>query len=255
MNDLNVRARPVSGRRRAENRIFLGEAVRDFARTGAVAPSGRRLAGTLAAPLTGHTGRPLTVLEAGAGTGAVTRELIPLLPRGSHLDVVEDNPRFIPSLLRLVEAGRRLNTAENTRVHQARVEKLETGLRYDVIVSSLPFNNFTPAQVEAVMDRYVQLLRPGGTLAYFSYLGTCRARSLLLQRTAVRRQRAVERVLAAYHEHHHVTSHTVWANLPPARVWTLRTPTLWKQVAPFGAGAGAGAGTGAFTVAEPRHLP
>lgn len=213
--------------RRAEGWTFLREAARDPRTVGAVAPSGKALARALTEPVRAQAGRPLDVLEAGAGTGAVTRALIPQLSPGSRLDVAEANPRFAERLRDLVRmhpgpAGG--PSSGQIRVHAARVERLETGRRYDVIVSGLPFANFAPDDVEAIMDRYLELLRPGGTLTYFAYRGTRRARALLPSRTDAHRHRAVETVLAAYRRRHATGSRMVWANLPPATVWQLGRP-------------------------------
>ncbi|OEV26614.1 translation initiation factor IF-2 [Streptomyces nanshensis] len=211
--------------RPADSWTFLMEAARDLRTVGAVAPSGKSLARALIEPVGAQAERPLSVLEAGAGTGAVTRALIRELPPGSHLDVAEANPRFAGRLSELVDthpqlAGRR----GQVRIHAAYVERLDTARRYDVIVSGLPFTNFSPGQVETIMDRYLELLRPGGTLTYFAYRGTGRARSLLASAAQAHRHRAVEQVLAGYRRHYATGCSTVWANLPPATVWQLRRP-------------------------------
>ncbi len=93
-----------------------------------------------------------------------------------------------------------------------------------MIVSGLPFTNFTPAQVETIMNRYLELLQPGGTLTYFAYRGTRYARALTASRTEARRHRAVEEVLADYQRRYAVGRWSVWGNLPPAHVWQLRRP-------------------------------
>ncbi|RSS81242.1 class I SAM-dependent methyltransferase [Streptomyces sp. WAC06614] len=227
-------------------RTFLAEAARDFSTTGAVAPSSRRLAAVLAAPLRERTHLPLTVLEVGAGTGAVTRELLPLLGPGSRLDVVEQNPRFTRALRRLVTHAAP-GVGARTTVHQTPVEELETTRRYDVIVSSLPFTNFAPAEVDALMDRYFRLLHPGGTLVYFAYRGSRHARYLLRRRAALRRQLDVDRVLARYHDTYGAVSRTVWTNVPPARVWALRA----RRAHPQGL-EGPGQATVRSTVDRPR---
>ncbi|GGU67707.1 hypothetical protein GCM10010211_36410 [Streptomyces albospinus] len=206
---------------------FLYEAVRDMRTTGAIAPSGASLARTLTADLGGPPGGgPLRVLEAGAGTGAVTRTLISRLPRGSVLDVVEANARFAERLRRLAAGHPALaGSARRVRVHHARVEEFgpaaDPGRRYDAIVSGLPFTNFPPDQVEAVMDRCLALLAPHGTLTYFAYRGTRTARALFSSRAEARRHRAVEALLADYRRRYATGCRTVWANLPPARVWQL----------------------------------
>ncbi|MET8697915.1 methyltransferase domain-containing protein [Kitasatospora sp. NPDC004723] len=210
---------------RADGWTFLREAVRDLRATGAVAPSGRALARTVTDPIRVRAPRPLSVLEAGAGTGAVTRALLPQLPRGSRLDIVEANPRFVARLHELLDAHP-APPARHIRVtvHQAYVEDLETEQRYDVIVSGLPLTNFTPDRVERIMARYLDLLHPGGTLSYFAYLGTRRARTLLASRAEVRRHAAVDAVTAAYRRRYATGRWTVLANLPPAHVWELRRP-------------------------------
>lgn len=203
---------------------FVREAARDIRAVGALAPSSRALAHALTEPVRASGGRPLTVLEAGAGTGAVTRVLVAALASGSHLDVVEANPRFAAGLRRLAATDPHL--AGRVSVHAGRVEELATARRYDVIVSGLPFANFDPGQVDETMSRYLQMLHSGGTLTYFAYRGTRRCRTLLASRAETRRHRAVEAVLAGYQRRTGATSRTVWANFPPARVWRLTRPAL-----------------------------
>ncbi|WP_347178575.1 class I SAM-dependent methyltransferase [Streptomyces iconiensis] len=227
MDDRETPAAPAPARRGPETLMFLAEALRDIRTTGAVAPSGRRLAHLLTEPLRGRQDSALRVLEAGAGTGSVTRSLIPLLGPDSHLDIAEANPRFAARLSRLVSAhpGQAADGPApcGVRVHPERVERLEPGQGYDVIVSGLPFANFAPADVETIMDRYLELLRPGGTLTYFSYLGTAAVRRLL-PRARCARHREVEALMDGYRRRCGATSRTVLANLPPARVWSLPSP-------------------------------
>ncbi|NUQ95578.1 MAG: methyltransferase domain-containing protein, partial [Streptomyces sp.] len=183
--------------------------------------------------------RPLAVLEVGAGTGAITRELLPQLPRGSRLDIVEANPRFAGLLRHLVDESRGLaDRLAQVKVHQVLLEELDTDERYDLIVSGLPLTNFTPVQVEGIMARYLELLHPSGTLTYFAYVGTRMARCLTASRAESRRHAAVDQVMAAYRRNYATAHWTVWANLPPAHVWHLRGPLITgDQPMPHSAGA------------------
>lgn len=215
----------VPAGRCAEGWTFLREAVRDWRTTGAIAPSGKTLATLLTEPVRRQAPHPLSVLEAGAGTGAITRALIPQLSRGSHLDIVEANPRFATRLHGLVAAHPDLaNRPARVTVHQTPVEDLGTDQRYDVIVSGLPLTNFTPQQVQRIMGRYMELLRPGGTLTYFAYLGTRQARALTSSHAERLRHAAVDDVMADYQSEYAIGQWLVWANLPPARVWHLKRP-------------------------------
>ncbi|MET8978175.1 methyltransferase [Streptomyces sp. NPDC004539] len=215
----------ASGPRRGEGRMFLAEAVRDLRTTGAVAPSGRALARALTEPVHAQGPRPLSVLEVGAGTGPFTRALADRLPRGSRFDVVEANPRFATRLRTLTATHPRL-TAHSVRaeVHETYLEDFKTDERYDVVVSGLPLTNFAPAQVDLIMSRLIELLHPGGTLTYFAYLGTRRARALTASRAEARRHAAVDEVMAGYQRRYAVGRWTVWANLPPAYAWHLQSP-------------------------------
>lgn len=225
MDDWTTSHDRVLAQRNAEGWMFLIEAARDLRSTGAITPSGKALARLLTDPVSENGAQPLNVLEAGAGTGSVTRTLIRRLSPGSRLDIVEANPRFAAQLRRLVRSHPHLaGEHERVRVHHALVEHLDTDRHYDVIVSGLPFTNFTPAQVETIMDRYLELLQPGGTLTYFAYRGTRYGRALTASRAEARRHHAVENVLAGYQRRYATGCWSVWGNLPPAKVWQLRRP-------------------------------
>ncbi|MEU7123469.1 class I SAM-dependent methyltransferase [Streptomyces zaomyceticus] len=225
MDDWTTSHDRVLAQRNAEGWMFLLEAARDLRATGAIAPSSRALGRSLTDPVAEHGPRPLTVMEAGAGTGSVTRALIGRLSPNSRLDVVEANARFAAQLRHLLhDHPRSADGRGRIRVHHALVEQLDTDRRYDVIVSGLPFTNFTPAQVETIMDRYMELLQPGGALTYFAYRGTRYARAMTATRAETRRHRDVEEVLAGYQRRYATGCRTVWGNLPPAKVWQLRRP-------------------------------
>ncbi|MEU8787742.1 methyltransferase [Streptomyces sp. NPDC048637] len=211
--------------RATEGWAFLVESIRNHRTVGSIAPSGKSLANLLAEPLLEREPRISNVLEVGAGTGSVTRALLPRIPRGSRLDIVESNAHFAAHLRRLVRGYPNLPAQqEQVRVHNVYVEQLTTDRRYDVIVSGLPFTNFSPGQVDEIMGRYLDLLRPGGTLTYFSYCGSRWVRTLLPSRPEARRQRDVKDLLHQYHHRYAIGCWTVWGNLPPAKVWQLRRP-------------------------------
>jgi len=220
--------------------IFLVEAIHDMHTTGAVAPSGRQLARALAQPARLAGGR-LDLLEVGAGTGAVTRELIPLLQPGSRLDIVEPNPRFARELRRLSLNHPHVTAASAAvQVHEQFIQDLRTDQRYDFIISGLPLKNFEPAQVTEILDRCLALLRPGGVFTSFSYVGTQTVRAMVSTRAEATRHRAVEDVIAAYRSRVKAHTTTAWANTPPAVVWQLRAPCInvASQLRPAEIGAG-----------------
>ncbi|MCO7221161.1 methyltransferase domain-containing protein [Klenkia sp. PcliD-1-E] len=195
--------------------LFLRRALGAPGTVGAVVPSGRALVGALVAPVLERVGRPLAVLEVGAGTGPVTRRLVQELRVGDRLDVVECDPAFLP-VLHDVVAGARCTA----QVHGCRVEDLPGGRRYDVVVSALPLTNFPVTGVRAVLDRLDALFAPGGTLVRFGYLGSTAARVLVAGPGEVARHREVQRLLDVRGG----SRRRVWANLPPAAVVRVQAP-------------------------------
>ncbi|MFI9569003.1 class I SAM-dependent methyltransferase [Streptomyces rishiriensis] len=216
----------VLAQRHAEGWMFLIETARDL-RPGAAASSGNALARALTEPVRVQAPRPLAVLEAGAGTGAVTRSLISQLSRGSRLDVVETDPRVAAQLRHLVAAHPApAGGPRPVTVRRACVEDLDADDRYDVIVSGLPLSTFTPVQVERIMARSMELLHPGGTLTYFTHVGAHAVRALTASRAEARRRAAVNEVMTAYQCSYATGRRTVWANLLPANVWQLQRPCV-----------------------------
>ena len=72
--------------------LFLGQFLRSPGTIGAVAPSSRRLAAAVCAPIP-ERGEPI-VIELGPGTGAFTAEIQQRLGgRGHHLAVELNEPR------------------------------------------------------------------------------------------------------------------------------------------------------------------
>lgn len=217
----------VLAQRHADGWMFLLEALRDMRLTGSLAPSGQSLAEALAAPLRGDRTAPRTILEVGAGTGAVTRSLVRFLEPDDALHLVESNPRFADRLRRALREDPRLAPhADRVRVLEQPVERLSAHRRYDVIVSGLPFANFTPEQVKAILAVYWSALKPGGELTYFAYRGGRTLHSAVLSPPAAARHRAVLRVLRSAQLRYGVCERTVWNHFPPARVHRLRIPGL-----------------------------
>ncbi|WP_330293098.1 class I SAM-dependent methyltransferase [Streptomyces sp. NBC_00576] len=225
MNSWTTSHERVLAQRNAEGWMFLIETARDLRPARAAAPSGNALARALTEPVRVQAPRPLAVLEAGAG--AVTASLMSQLPRGSRLDIVEADPRFATQLRHLVAtytapAGR----PGPVTVRQTRLEDLDTEDRYDVIVSGLPLTNFTPVQAERILARYMELLHPGGTLTYFTFVGMRELRAVTASRSEARRRAAVNEIMSAYERSYTIGRRTVWANLRPAHVWHLQRPCV-----------------------------
>lgn len=167
--------------------------LRDPSTTGALLPSSPFLAKAMAEASSGSG----TVVELGAGTGAITRAL--LAKHGApHLIAVEINPELALGLKKRFP---------ELDVRQAPAQDVLAGLQTNkklVVVSSLPFRSL-PAEVSAELQASLvaTLERHAGSwLVQFTY----------------QPRKPFEAPVGFRWQHHGM----VWRNVPPAGVWVLR---------------------------------
>jgi phospholipid N-methyltransferase len=140
-----------------------------------------------------------------------------------RLAVVECNPRFCHRLRAALTTDPALRAvAGRIGVLDRRVEELPGDARYDVIISGLPFANFSAVQVGRILERFAEMSRPGAYVSFFSYAGTTALKSLLSTcRAATGRPRPAQ-VAGDWIRRYGVHSELVFANVPPARVHHTR---------------------------------
>ncbi|KIH97178.1 phospholipid methyltransferase [Streptomonospora alba] len=207
--------------------LFVQQAVRTFRATGAVAPSSRALGHALARFVDEREkpDAPLAIMEAGAGTGAVSRVIAQHMREGDTIDMVESNPEFAGRLADQLATAPDLNPiADSATVHQMLVTDLGTDRSYDVIISGLPFANFTAEEVREILEYYFTVLRPGGHLSLFGYLYTKQIKAVVAPREDYLRQARSSWVVEEWVNRYGIGTERVMANLPPAWIQHLRRP-------------------------------
>ncbi|MFI6326064.1 class I SAM-dependent methyltransferase [Nonomuraea sp. NPDC050556] len=201
---------------------FGAEFIRANRSTGAILPSGARLATALTRhvrqPPEPHAAGGRAFLEVGPGTGAVTRYITPCMGPLDRLDLVEANPRLAQHLEELL--GGDPSLADRTRLWVSPVEELELE-PYDAIVAGLPFANFDPELVEVIFTRLLGALKPGGKLSFFGYTGATVVRHLTRSSSMARTQDVLRDIIVR----HQVSRELVTWNVPPARVHHLSATT------------------------------
>jgi phospholipid N-methyltransferase len=206
----------------AEYKHFFREFRRDFHHTGAVLPSGFFLSQALVRPLR-LPRPPAHILEVGPGTGSVTREIARRLQVGDRFDAVEINPRFAQMLQQKILRDPLLSYwQDDIQVINAPVQDIAGESIYDFIISGLPLNNFSVAEIRSVFAAFTRLLRPGGSLVYFEYALVRQLKSPFVNRHERRRLFRVSRVVSRYITEHQVRRERIFINVPPAIVRQLR---------------------------------
>lgn len=207
-----------------DQRVFWRQFRQNFHSTGAVLPSGRFLARSLARYV-GTTDQPQKVLEVGPGTGAVTDQIIRRLGPHDELDLVELNDQFVAHLQRRFNDEPAFQqVSPRCRVLHKRVEELSDSGHYDLIVSGLPLNNFSVEDVEQILAGFARLVRPGGMLSFFEYIAIRPARAMVSGRRERARLQGISRALGGLLGAHEERRDWIWPNIPPAWVHHVRFP-------------------------------
>ena len=173
--------------------MFFSQVLSNFGTVGAIAPSSPLLAKAIVHPLEDRPERPISVLEAGAGTGVFTSQILKRLRRGDRLDVYELNPRYFGYLSRFLQGQELQSRGIRCNLHNADVRLLSQARPYDFIVCGLPFNSFDVQTVDEILE--ILMRPPGryGCVCLFRILPPPRRQEPLSQgrRTATDSERSV----------------------------------------------------------------
>ncbi|MBN1220666.1 MAG: methyltransferase domain-containing protein [Anaerolineae bacterium] len=205
--------------------LFLRQFFADFFHIGAILPSSRSLARAAVAYLAQKQG-PARVLEAGAGTGAFTREIVPLLQPGDTMDVVEINPKLMATLRRRFELEFGFQTPEDVAVNLITndVRHVARNHQYDYIVFSLPLTNFPPALVQELLELMMAQLKPGGVFSYVHYIFISRFKYLFGGSTVKAEMQANRQIIGSFAARYQIQRRAVWLNIPPSWVYFWQKP-------------------------------
>lgn len=173
--------------------------VRNPRRVGAIAPASRALAQAIAAEVA-RVG-PELLLEVGAGTGAITQALAALGPPPQRFFVIERDPGLARHLRERFPGAEVLHACA-TRMNELPLPAAESVM----LVSSLPLMSMPRDEGRRCVEAMLALLErmPNARLLQYTY--------------AARHVRPFDQLPPGW-RWRRVT--TVWANLPPATVWSL----------------------------------
>ena len=182
---------------------FFREFIRHRKTVGAVAPSSAALARRMVEGTIQATDR--VVVEYGPGTGSFTRHILQSIDGGVTFLAIESNTQMAQLFQREFPA---------VTLYQDTVENIPNILKHhdvahvDCIISGLPWAAFDPELQDRLLAATLEVLRPGGIFATFTYI----------QSPLLRAGRRFKEKLNA-HFSRVTTSPMVWNNLPPAFVY------------------------------------
>lgn len=181
--------------------LFVREWVGRPAAVGALCPSSRHLAREMADAVPDGDG---LVVELGGGTGAITAALLERGVAPRRLVVVERSLAFVRHLRRRFP-GISIVSGDARQLERL----LPPGATVDAIVSCLPLRTLPREAVTAIVDQCRRVLSAGGVMIQFTYD----------LRPPGRRPLGHAALVAG-------ASRIVWANIPPARIVTMRAVAI-----------------------------
>lgn len=201
-----------------ESAAFLRETFSSFHTTGAVAPSSSALAKAMVGSIPESAADNFKTLEVGAGTGSFTAAIAERMNGHGEIHAWEINPAFAAHLKTRIAGDPRFSSMRGkVTVHLGDILDLKNYGHYDAMISGLPFNNFTPAEVRAFIEHFRKLLRPEGTLSFFEYAGIRRLQQPFVRRARRERLQGIADVVQEFAKDCQFKAQLVWWNIPPAR--------------------------------------
>ncbi len=161
-------------------------------------------------------GTKWAILEVGAGFGNISESLLKLMSPEDTLDLVEIDSKCCAYL------KQRFGNDPRVRVICSSILDWQPKQKYNLIVSTLPLNNFELNTVEAVFKHYLALSHTPSLCAYVEYMGLEKLKQTFSpksQRSAIDKRRQYIRKL---HERYLVEKNPVYCNFLPCHVYHLK---------------------------------
>lgn len=179
---------------------------------GSILPSSRILAEQMTRQDLSQKRTSIRYLEVGAGSGALTKLLASKLREGDTLDLVELDPEFCERL------RRQYAHLPHVTIHETSILDFNKS-GYDVVVTSLPLNAFNASLVDQILLKYKSLVKPGGYISYFEYIGLGKIKEFYLTGKNQADFRTTLCLKKSFVETYCKEIDRIWLNFPPARVF------------------------------------
>ncbi|MEB3368754.1 class I SAM-dependent methyltransferase [Saccharopolyspora mangrovi] len=188
--------------------MFVGRAVQNPSKVGAVLPTSEHVARAVADVVPSNG--PSTVLELGPGTGALSGPIQQRIAPGSRHLAVEIDPELVRYL------NRTKPWLEVIEGDASDLRKLlaDAGVdRVDAVISSIPWTLLPGDKQRELLHEAASVMTPGGVFTTVTYL------------TTLWRAQTKEFIGALDDTFDEVFPRSaVWLNVPPARVYACRRP-------------------------------
>lgn len=195
---------------------FFQHFLRNPKAVGALSQFSKVVAKHLLAPfLAASSTEGRAILEVGAGMGNISQLLQKKIGPYDRLDIIELDAKCCDHLRGVFQDDPRI------QIHEGSILDWIPEVEYDFIVSTLPFNSFSPDFVRNILEKYQSISSPKASLTYVEYIGLHQL-SFILSRPRVRK-RLLERrtVLRSFQKKYCVHKRNIFLNFLPCHIYHL----------------------------------
>lgn len=212
---LYVAAQLACGNSLSEIGSFLIEGLKHPTEIGTFSPCSKYLGKALCAKMPRATKTGHRYLEAGAGTGIVSVQIIEKMAQNDHLVLSE----FVPELAQIlrVKFAKEI-AAGRVSVVEGDVCAYQSSQKFDYIFTTIPFNAFDVDMTKGIWGYFLKNLNSGGGISYVNYRFFPELRLKFQSSKKVQKLKGVMDFLDALHEKHGNGFYNVHRNVPPIRV-------------------------------------
>jgi len=196
--------------------IVFTRYINNYAQVGEIAPISEKSGYELAKFVGVATDeQPRNYLEAGGGCGAVSICIAKSLRPQDHLDVIEIDPVMYDVLVE------RLREYSNVAVHCCSILDWQSDLKYDAIISTLPFNSLGVDFTQATLKHFQSLANVSCILSYVEYPIVGQVLQHFYGSDRKKMFRNVQSFMQNFRAERLHDQATVYFNVPPLNVYHL----------------------------------
>lgn len=159
--------------------------------------------------------RPCRILEVGAGTGSITKKIVPELTEHDILDLVEIDP----GCCKILEEE--FKGEEGVKVISSSVLDWKPDYKYDFIISTLPFNSFQPSFVKSILRHYQEISASGCLCSYVEYAFLSKISQLFGDKKKKPQIRNRRQTLKNYRNKRLIEKQCELLNFPPCHIYHM----------------------------------
>lgn len=205
-----------------EQIALLDGFVNAFEATGTLFPSSAWAARELSKPVLDIRG-PKNILEAGAGTGPVTLQIMKDMHPGDTFTICELNPKLAEILKINIEKDENYQRLKsNIKIFIGPVQELSEDTPFDVIVCALPFLNFPISLTREIFAKFYKMSTSNTHITWYEYIGLRKINKVVARPEKKKKLRDFEIFWKELSGKAPIKKKRVWLNMLPINVYRTK---------------------------------